>query len=71
MPDSPPMLSARATYIGGPTVLLEVGGFRLLTDPTFDPAGTEYPTAVYTLRRLPTSVSLSCSAARHSLGARE
>jgi L-ascorbate metabolism protein UlaG (beta-lactamase superfamily) len=44
-------LSARATYIGGPTVLLEVEGFRLLTDPTFDPAGTEYPTAVYTLRK--------------------
>jgi L-ascorbate metabolism protein UlaG (beta-lactamase superfamily) len=41
----------RITYIGGPTALLEVGGFRLLTDPTFDPAGSEYPTAVYTLRK--------------------
>jgi L-ascorbate metabolism protein UlaG (beta-lactamase superfamily) len=28
-----------------------VGGLRLLTDPTFDPAGSEYPTAVYTLRK--------------------
>jgi L-ascorbate metabolism protein UlaG (beta-lactamase superfamily) len=42
---------ARITYIGGPTALIEVGGFRLLTDPTFDPAGSEYPTAVYTLRK--------------------
>jgi L-ascorbate metabolism protein UlaG (beta-lactamase superfamily) len=25
------------TLIGGPTVLLEIGGFRVLTDPTFDP----------------------------------
>ena len=29
------------TYIGGPTALLELGGLRLLTDPTFDPAGSE------------------------------
>ena len=39
------------TYIGGPTALVEVGGLRLLTDPTFDPAGTDYPTPVYTLRK--------------------
>ncbi len=31
------------TYVGGPTALLEFGGLRLLTDPTFDPAGTDYP----------------------------
>jgi L-ascorbate metabolism protein UlaG (beta-lactamase superfamily) len=30
------------THIGGPTALLEVGGWRLLTDPTFDPAGRKY-----------------------------
>lgn len=42
---------ARLTCIGGPTALLEYGGLRLLTDPTFDPAGTEYPTPVYTLRK--------------------
>lgn len=41
----------RITYIGGPTALLEVGGWRLLTDPTFDPAGTTYTTPVYTLRK--------------------
>jgi L-ascorbate metabolism protein UlaG (beta-lactamase superfamily) len=27
------------TLIGGPTVLIEFGGLRLLTDPTFDPPG--------------------------------
>lgn len=27
------------TLIGGPTVLIEHGGLRLLTDPTFDPPG--------------------------------
>src|SRR5437764_6325916 len=25
------------TLIGGPTALIEIDGFRLLTDPTFDP----------------------------------
>ena len=39
------------TYIGGPTALLEFGPLRLLTDPTLDPAGSEYPTAAYTLRK--------------------
>ncbi len=39
------------TFIGGPTALIELGGLRLLTDPTFDPAGSEYPTAIYTLRK--------------------
>jgi L-ascorbate metabolism protein UlaG (beta-lactamase superfamily) len=28
------------TLIGGPTVLIELAGRRLLTDPTFDPPGT-------------------------------
>jgi L-ascorbate metabolism protein UlaG (beta-lactamase superfamily) len=32
----------RITHIGGPTVLIEVGGWRLLTDPTFDPPGQKY-----------------------------
>ncbi|HEX5387111.1 MAG TPA: MBL fold metallo-hydrolase [Gemmatimonadales bacterium] len=39
------------TYIGGPTALLELGGLRVLTDPTFDPAGSEYRTPVYRLRK--------------------
>ncbi|NKQ56438.1 MBL fold metallo-hydrolase [Amycolatopsis sp. K13G38] len=29
----------RVTFVGGPTALLELGGKRLLTDPTFSPAG--------------------------------
>ena len=32
----------RLTHIGGPTVLIEVGGWRLLTDPTFDTPGRRY-----------------------------
>jgi L-ascorbate metabolism protein UlaG (beta-lactamase superfamily) len=36
------MNDVRITHIGGPTVLIEVHGWRLLTDPTFDPAGRRY-----------------------------
>ena len=32
----------KLTRIGGPTVLIEVDGWRLLVDPTFDPAGRQY-----------------------------
>src|SRR5271157_5682516 len=32
----------RITHIGGPTALIEVGDWRLLTDPTFDPPGRRY-----------------------------
>lgn len=38
-------------YIGGPTLLLEAGGWRLLTDPTFDGPGTDYQTPLYTLHK--------------------
>jgi L-ascorbate metabolism protein UlaG (beta-lactamase superfamily) len=38
------------TLIGGPTVLIEVGGFRLLTDPTFDAPG-EYQLPHVVLRK--------------------
>jgi L-ascorbate metabolism protein UlaG (beta-lactamase superfamily) len=30
------------THIGGPTALIELNGWRLLTDPTFDPPGRRY-----------------------------
>jgi len=40
------------TYLGGPTCLLDFGGVRLLTDPTFDPSGGEYKTGPVTLRKL-------------------
>jgi L-ascorbate metabolism protein UlaG (beta-lactamase superfamily) len=35
-------IEARLTHIGGPTVLIVAGGWRLLTDPTFDPPGQDY-----------------------------
>ncbi len=39
------------TYIGGSTALVEFGVTRLLTDPTFDPAGGDYPSGQATLRK--------------------
>ncbi len=36
------MTDFRITHIGGPTVLIEVEGWRILTDPTFDPPGRKY-----------------------------
>jgi L-ascorbate metabolism protein UlaG (beta-lactamase superfamily) len=35
-------MSVQLTLIGGPTALLEIGPFRLLTDPVFDPPGAHY-----------------------------
>src|SRR4051794_41851469 len=35
-------MEIRVTHIGGPTALIEVGGWRVLTDPTFDPPGQDY-----------------------------
>jgi L-ascorbate metabolism protein UlaG (beta-lactamase superfamily) len=35
-------VNARITHIGGPTALIEIGGWRLLTDPTFDAPGQRY-----------------------------
>ncbi|WP_250866782.1 MBL fold metallo-hydrolase [Caballeronia sp. INSB1] len=37
------MTVSTVTLIGGPTVMIELGGFRLLTDPTFDPPGIYHP----------------------------
>lgn len=31
-----------ATYVGGPTVIIEIGGLRLMTDPTLDPSGASF-----------------------------
>jgi L-ascorbate metabolism protein UlaG (beta-lactamase superfamily) len=36
------MTNVHITHIGGPTVLIEVGDWRLLTDPTFDAPGRTY-----------------------------
>jgi L-ascorbate metabolism protein UlaG (beta-lactamase superfamily) len=32
----------RITHVGGPTTLIEFDGWRILTDPTFDPPGRSY-----------------------------
>jgi len=44
-------LPLHMTYVGGPTALLGFGGVRLLTDPTFDAAGSEFRAAAYVLRK--------------------
>lgn len=36
------MNDVRLTHLGGPTLLIEVAGWRLLTDPTFDAPGRRY-----------------------------
>lgn len=45
------MSELKLTLIGGPTLLIEMGGLRLLTDPTFDPAGGEYHLGPVTLKK--------------------
>jgi L-ascorbate metabolism protein UlaG (beta-lactamase superfamily) len=30
-------------YLGGPTVIFEIGGLRIMTDPTLDPSGSLFP----------------------------
>ncbi|MBL4677332.1 MAG: MBL fold metallo-hydrolase [Mucilaginibacter sp.] len=32
----------QVTYIGGPTVIIEIDGLKLMTDPTLDPQGTSF-----------------------------
>ena len=36
------MTEVRVTHVGGPTALIAVDGWHLLTDPTFDPPGRTY-----------------------------
>ncbi len=36
------MSQPRLTHLGGPTTLIELDGWRILTDPTFDPPGRRY-----------------------------
>ncbi|MFI7344349.1 MBL fold metallo-hydrolase [Streptomyces sp. NPDC050085] len=42
------MTAITVRYVGGPTSVIEIGGLRLLTDPTFDAPG-EYPIGSRTL----------------------
>jgi len=46
------MKPLRITYVGGPTMLLDFDGTRILTDPTFDPGGGDYPSGPVTLHKL-------------------
>ncbi|HQS09619.1 MAG TPA: MBL fold metallo-hydrolase [Xanthobacteraceae bacterium] len=48
MPSPAPI---RLTLVGGPTLLIEIAGFRLLTDPTFDMPG-DYASGTITLHKL-------------------
>lgn len=34
-------MAPRLTYLGGPTYMIEIGHFRIISDPSFDPQGTE------------------------------
>ncbi|HET9449550.1 MAG TPA: MBL fold metallo-hydrolase [Aggregicoccus sp.] len=56
--------SLSLTLIGGPTVLIQVGELRFLTDPTFDPAGSMYEMGPVTAHKL-TSPALSPDAVGH------
>lgn len=42
IPSGNPANHVQITYIGGPTALIEIGSLRMLTDPTFEPAGYRY-----------------------------
>jgi L-ascorbate metabolism protein UlaG (beta-lactamase superfamily) len=45
------MSSSVVTVVSGPTALIESGGFRLLTDPTFDAPG-DYKLGYVTLTKV-------------------
>jgi L-ascorbate metabolism protein UlaG (beta-lactamase superfamily) len=51
----------RITHIGGPTVLIEVEGLRILSDPTFDPPGKTYKFGWGTSSRKTTGPSIAPS----------
>lgn len=46
-----PQSAVQLTYIGGPTLLIEFAGLRFLTDPTFDPSGSEATNGPVTLTK--------------------
>jgi L-ascorbate metabolism protein UlaG (beta-lactamase superfamily) len=53
------MKDVRVTHIGGPTTLIEIAGWRILTDPTFDPPGRRYSFGWGTGSRKTTGPALS------------
>lgn len=46
-----PINQVHLTYIGGPTVLIEIGQLRILTDPTFELAGYLYSPGSEVIRK--------------------
>ncbi|WP_141579621.1 MBL fold metallo-hydrolase [Actinomadura sp. WMMA1423] len=53
------MTDVAFTHIGGPTVLIEIAGWNILTDPTFDPPGRTYSFGWGTSSRKLTGPALS------------
>lgn len=47
----PTLNQVRLTHLGGPTVLIEIGPLRLLTDPTFESAGYQYERGSSVIRK--------------------
>ncbi len=46
-------MDVKLTLVGGPTLIIEIGGVRLMTDPTFDPPGDFQGAVVLTKTRGP------------------
>jgi L-ascorbate metabolism protein UlaG (beta-lactamase superfamily) len=55
-------VTIRITHIGGPTALIEIGGWRLLTDPTFAPPGRRYTFGWGTASRKLTGPAIAAAA---------
>lgn len=55
----------RITHIGGPTTLIEVDDWRLLTDPTFDPPGRRYTFGLGTASRKLAGPAIGADALGH------
>ena len=56
-----PVHQLRLTHIGGPTVLIEIGSLRLLTDPSFEAADYQYVAGSQVIRKT-ASPALTASA---------
>ncbi|HTK11606.1 MAG TPA: MBL fold metallo-hydrolase [Ktedonobacteraceae bacterium] len=46
-----PFEQIHLTHIGGPTILIEIGQLRILTDPTFELAGYQYSAGPQTIKK--------------------
>lgn len=49
------------THIGGPTILIEIGSLRILTDPTFEFAGYHYYAGLQSIRKTASPALLSAA----------